>query len=254
MPRGYTRLRPRALSRSRARLRRGRLPQRPEPQSAARIRWDRAIVRHGAVPKPRASIASARRVARRTAPTSSASSLPKARRAAATGDHPALTPRARRAIPSSCHSRAMIGSMRTAASTPTASRGERRACCCSESARSVGSVVAMATTPESAIPSSRRPRATPVERSGPPPRGRCEHNVEDPDHQGGEQQRPRTDEQGARPEAAERQADQDRRRARLPGGSAQTPRKGRPSGSRPRPAWRPGWRVPAGRADRLAAA
>ena len=44
---------------------------------------------------------------------------------AATGDRPASTPRARRAIPIVCHSSAISGSSRRAARTPIAKRGER---------------------------------------------------------------------------------------------------------------------------------
>ena len=105
----------------------------------------------------------------RTAPTSRASSIPKRSRAAAMGDQPAVTPRALRAIPRICHSIAMIGSIRTAARTPTANRGESRACCWSESARSV---VASARTPANAIPKRRMPSARPVNRLRLPPGAR----------------------------------------------------------------------------------
>ena len=173
------------------------------PIGAIASRCRRAIVRQVAAPKPRASMAVASRVARRTEPTRSASSIPKASRAAATGDPSLLTPRARRAMPRICHSTARIGSIRTAASTPIASRGERRACCWRESARSVGSVLAMASTPERAIPSRRSPSERPRTRSGPARAGRRQQDVEHAHRERREQQRPRPREQVPRRQSGE---------------------------------------------------
>ena len=109
--------------RRRAGARRRSRPSRPDACAGdPRQRSGTAGRRSRAPPWPGPSVSP-----RRTAPTRSASNCPANSRAAAIGDRPASTPRARLAMARVCHSWPRSGSSRRAASAPMANRGERAA-------------------------------------------------------------------------------------------------------------------------------